>query len=88
MTIDQILLILNGILISIVVYFLKQTMTDLKSTTKLAIATKSKLDVLENDHINKHQSLSKDMQKLTEAIEDNTKEMKEFRMFVFEKLSN
>jgi len=88
MTFEQLLLTIIGGLVGLVCYFLNKTMDDLKTTTTLAVATKSKLDVLENDHLNKHESLSADMKRLTRAIEDNTQEMKEFRSFVFEKLSN
>lgn len=88
MTIEQIFLSINGILLLVVGYFLNNTITELKETTSMAFKTKAKLDVLENDHLNKHESLSSDMKRLTKAIEDNTKEMKEFRNFVFEKLSN
>ncbi len=87
MTIEQLLLSGNGVLLILVGYFLNKTIIELKETSKLAVATKSKLDVLENDHLNKHQSLSADMKRLTKAIEDNTKEMKDFRALVFEKLS-
>lgn len=88
MTLEQLLISVNSILFLIVGYFLASTISDLKSVTKLAVSTKSKLDVLENDHLNKHESLSADMKRLTRAIEENTREMKEFRSFVFEKLSN
>lgn len=72
-----ILTALTTIIISIIGYFLKQTMNDLKETKDLTNKTKSELDVLKTDHINKHESMSDKFDDLKDSIITLTKEIKE-----------
>ena len=68
---------LGGIIVAIIGYFLKGTMTDLKDTEKLALKTKSELDVLANDHSNKHTSMTDKFEDLKDSIVTLTVEIKE-----------
>ena len=72
-----ILTALTTIIISIIGYFLKQTMNDLKDTKDLAFRTKSELEVLKTDHVNKHESMSDKFDDLKDSIIILTKEIKE-----------
>ena len=65
-----------GFVISIIGYFLKQTMNDLKSVKEIAYDTKAKLSVLENDYINKIAQLNNKFDILNESIKELTKEIK------------
>ena len=65
-----------GFVISIIGYFLKQTMNDLKSVKEIAYDTKAKLSVLENDYINKIEQLNSKFDMLNESIKELTKEIK------------
>ena len=72
----EILTILGGISISIISYFLKQTMSDLKAVKEVAYETKSKLSVLENDYLNKISQLNEKFDMLNESIKTLTSEIK------------
>lgn len=72
-----VILWIGAILITIIGYFLKQTMEELKIFKIMAIETKSKLDLLELDHQNKHNHLNEKIDALYVAIKDLTIEIKE-----------
>ena len=65
-----------GLSITIIGYFLKQTMSDLKSVKEISYETRSKLNVLENDYINKVEALNNKFDMLNESIRELTKEIK------------
>jgi hypothetical protein len=67
---------IGGLSISIIGYFLKQTMADLKSVKEISYDTKAKLSVLENDYINKIAQLNNKFDILNESIKELTKEIK------------
>ena len=67
---------IGGLSISIISYFLKQTMGDLKSIKEISYETRSKLNVLENDYINKVEALNNKFDMLNESIRELTKEIK------------
>lgn len=73
----SIVVALGGIIVAIIGYFLKGTMEDVKETAKLAVKTKSELDVLANDHSNKHISMTDKFEDLKDSIVTLTKEIKE-----------
>ena len=73
----EILTMIGGIMLSVIGYFLKSTMDDLKSVKLMSFETKNKLALLENDHLNKYANLSENMQELKLAMIDLTKEIKE-----------
>lgn len=68
---------IGAILITIIGYFLKQTMEELKTFKTMAIETKSKLDLLELDHQNKYNHLNEKIDALYDAIKDLTLEIKD-----------
>lgn len=65
-----------GALISIIGYFLKATMDDLKKVKEISYETKNKLAVLENDYINKHTALTEKFDDLCDSVKDLTNEIK------------
>jgi hypothetical protein len=68
---------IGGVILTILGYFLKETMNDLKSVKLLTYETKNKLDILQNDHINKHANLTDKFDELKQALNELTKELKE-----------
>jgi hypothetical protein len=68
---------IGGVMLTILGYFLKETMNDLKSVKLLTYETKNKLDILQNDHINKHANLTDKFDELKQALNELTKELKE-----------
>lgn len=66
-----------GVIVSVGGYFLKRTMDDLDKTKELSIKTKSELDVLKTDHLNKHEYLSDKFDDLKDSIVILTREIKE-----------
>ena len=67
---------IGGLSISIIGYFLRQTMADLRSVKEIAYDTRAKLSVLENDYINKIEQLNSKFDMLNESIKELTKEIK------------
>jgi peptidoglycan hydrolase CwlO-like protein len=76
MDLINILTFIGGVMLSIISYFLKQTMDELKAVKTLSYDTKNKLDILSNDHTNKYDNLTEKMSELKEVISDLTKEIK------------
>ena len=76
MEITNILTLLGGVSISIIGYFLKATMDDLKEVKIISYETKSKLSVLETDYLNKIAQLNDKFDSLNESIKELTKEIK------------
>lgn len=75
---EQIFYWIGGILISIIGYFLKATMEELKSVKELAMITKNKVDLVENDHkhlTDKFEQLNESMKNLTDEIKHLTREL-------------
>jgi hypothetical protein len=77
MEVIDILTLIGGIMLSVIGYFLKNTMDDLKSVKSVSFETKSKLALLENDSVNKYNNLSEKFDDLKGALIDLTKEIKE-----------
>jgi len=77
MAMIDILTLIGGVMLTILGYFLKSTMDDLKSVKLLSYETKNKLDILQNDHINKHANLTDKFDELKQALNELTKELKE-----------
>ena len=72
-----ILTVVGGIMLSIIGYFLRATMEELKQIKELSYKTKGDLDLLKNDHNNKYSNMSDKMEELKGAVVDLTKEIKE-----------
>ena len=77
MAMIDILTLIGGVMLTIIGYFLKSTMDDLRSVKLLTYETKNKLDILQNDHINKHANLTDKFDELKTALNELTKELKE-----------
>jgi len=77
MDVMTILTMIGGVMLTIIGYFLKSTMDDLKSVKSVSFETKSKLALLENDSVNKYNNLSEKFDDLKSALIDLTKEIKE-----------
>jgi hypothetical protein len=77
MDVMTVLTMIGGVMLTILGYFLKSTMDDLKSVKLLSYETKNKLDILQNDHINKNANLSDRFDELKQALNELTKELKE-----------
>lgn len=77
MDILSLLTLIGGIMLSIIGYFLKETMTDLKNVKSTTFETKNKLALLENDSINKYSNLSDKFEDLKGALTELTKEIRE-----------
>lgn len=69
MGINEILTLLGGLSISVIGYFLKETMSDLKSVKSISFETKTKLQVLETEYMNKIERLNEKFDLLYNAIE-------------------
>lgn len=77
MSMLELLTIIGGIMLAIIGYFLKKTMDDLRDVKILSYDTKNQLDILKNDHINKHANLTEKFDELKTSVQDLTKEIKE-----------
>lgn len=69
MGINEVLVMLGGLSISVIGYFLKETMNDLKSVKSISFETKTKLQVLETEYMNKIERLNERFDLLYNAIE-------------------
>ncbi len=66
---------IGGIMLAIIGYFLKATMSELKDVKELSYSTKNQLDILKNDHLNKYANMSDKFDELKIAVYDLTKEI-------------
>jgi flagellar capping protein FliD len=64
---------IGGIMLAIISYFLKQTMSDLKEVKEVAYSTSTKVKVLENDYVNKVQQLNDKFDLLAESLRELNK---------------
>ena len=77
MAMIDILTLIGGVMLTIIGYFLKGTMDELKDIKNLSYKTKSDLDILKNDHINKYANITDKFDELKSAVVELTKEIKE-----------
>ena len=70
------LTVIGGVMLSIIGYFLKKTMEDLKSVKEMAYDNKSKLELLQNDYNNKHTNLTEKFDELKLTMTELIKEIK------------
>lgn len=73
----ELLTLIGGVMLAVIGYFLKETMSDLKAVKLMSFETKNKLNIIENDYLNKHNNLSDKFDDLKAALVDLTKEIKE-----------
>ena len=64
-------------MMSIIGFFLRQTMQELKDVKKIAYETKTKVEVMENDYINKIASLNQKFDLLYNAIDKLSTQIEE-----------
>jgi peptidoglycan hydrolase CwlO-like protein len=74
----EVFYVIGGIGLSIITYFLKRTMTELEKIKETCYDTKNRLNVLENDYVNKVAQLNEKIDILQETIKELTHELKEF----------
>ena len=74
---QSVVLWVGGILIAVIGYFLKATIEELKDVKQMAVETKTKLEVVENDHKNKYAHLSDKLDELYVMVKDLIIEVKE-----------
>lgn len=72
-----VLTMIGGLMLTVIGYFLKGTMDELKEIKVLSYKTKSDLELLKNDHINKYANISEKFDSLKDAVVELTKEIKE-----------
>lgn len=77
--------IIIGILFGALSYFLKDVIDDVKELKKQYANTKNELDVLKNDFVNKHNSMSDKFEELKDAMYDLTKEVKSLTLEISKK---
>jgi len=68
MDIHTILTFLGGLSISVIGYFLKQTMAEIRNIKEVTYTTKTKVEVMEADYINKISNLNEKFDLLYTAI--------------------
>ena len=74
----EIFYVIGGIGLSIIAYFLKMTMNEIKEVKSMAIDTKQKLAIIEVDYLNKVAVLQDKIEDLQETLKELTMELKEF----------
>jgi hypothetical protein len=74
----EIFYVIGGIGLSIITYFLKMTMNEIKEVKSMAIDTKQKLAIVEVDYLNKVAVLRDKIEDLQETLKELTAELKEF----------
>lgn len=77
MEILNVLTMIGGLMLTIIGFFLKKTMDELKDVKVLAADTATKLQVLQRDHELQLEYLGDRFDDLQEAVKDLTKEIKE-----------
>ena len=66
---QNLLTLIGGIMISIISYFLKSTMDDLKTTKEVTYTNKSKIELLEKEYMLKIERLNERISMLYDAID-------------------
>lgn len=77
MEIMQLLTFIGGSMVAIISYFLRRTMKELEDIKITAYETKSKVQVLENDYLNKIDALNQRISMLYNGIEKLTEKIDE-----------
>lgn len=77
MSIEQLLFGLGAISMSVITYFLKKTLDELDRVKTVAYENKNKINIIENDYVNKINSLNEKFDDLKICLKDLTLEIKE-----------
>ena len=75
MDINQLLVAIGGIMLATIGYFLRSTMSELKEIKSLTYETRTKVEVLEAEYMNKINNLNEKFDMLYVSIKDLTKEI-------------
>ena len=73
----ELLTLVGGVMLAIIGFFLRQTMADLKSVKLISYDNKTKIEVLEKEHILRHQNLTEKFDELKLTMSELIKEIKE-----------
>lgn len=73
----ELLTAIGGLMMGVIGFFLRQTMQELKDIKEIAYKTKTKVEVLENDYLNKVNSLNDKFDLLYNALEKLTNKIEE-----------
>lgn len=73
----DLLTLIGGVMLSVIGYFLKRTMDELKEVKVIAYENKTKIKVLETDYVNKIDSLNQRMDLLYNSIEKLTNKIEQ-----------
>lgn len=68
---------IGGIILSIISYFLKKSLEEIKELRQITTENRNDLMVLKTDYLNKYQHLSEKFDILCDSVKDLTKEIKE-----------
>lgn len=77
MTVDQLLLMMGGVSLTVIGYFLKQTLNEIKVLKQDSIELTKKVAVIESDYLNKTNNLNEKFDNLYDAMKDLTNEIKD-----------
>lgn len=77
MTIEQLLFAMGGVSISVIGYFLKSALNEVKEVKDMAVETRTKFEVLEAEYRLQVIHLTTKIDDLTDSISELTKEIKE-----------
>jgi peptidoglycan hydrolase CwlO-like protein len=77
MEVQYLLTTIGGLMLAIIGFFLKQTMEELKTIKETTYETKTKVQVLENDYLNKIYNLNDRFDMLNSSLEKLTKNIEE-----------
>lgn len=75
--IQQLLMLVGGLIFSLLGYFLKRTMDELKDVKTIAYENKSQIDLLKLDYKNKIDNLTEKFDELKLTMSELIKEIKE-----------
>lgn len=86
MELIQVIGVVFGVLLSVIAFFLKGTMDDIKKMKECVYSTKTKVEVMESDYLNKHQNLTEKFDLLNTTMKDLTSEIKNLRAEIHKKI--
>lgn len=76
----ELLTTIGGIMLTIIGFFLKRTMDELKEVKVTAYKTRTKVEVIEKDYINKVENLNEKFDMLYDAVKELTLEIKNLNL--------
>jgi hypothetical protein len=71
------LTLVAGVMLSVISFFLKRTMDELKEVKQMSYNNKSEIDILKTDYKNKIENLSEKFEELKLTMSDLIKEIRE-----------